>query len=193
MIILHVSWEYPPFRIIGELAWKVQEIVRNLRVFCRPVVVHPGPENKQYKDDDIEVIMFRDTGYLRGNFIVYSHELVYGALTKLPYFLSYRDFPLIHGHDWIAGMIALALSRAFKKPFILSIYSTEQMRSNMDNMLSLSIESVETYLFRKADLILCHHEKLFDDLRERFGKKVIKYNSIRDVYNAYLRVAGGRS
>jgi len=190
--ILHVSWEYPPYRIIGQLAWDIQEMVRGLQKMFNVVVVHPGPLTKRYRDGEIDVYMFHDEGYPKRNFIVYAYELTFNSLIKLPYILPYKDYLIIHSHEWLSEMIGLILARTFKKPLILSVYSLERMRSSMNNMLSLSIESIENYLLDEAAHILCHNPEVFNMLQGKYGGKVTLYRDIDQLRDLYLKFAGNR-
>jgi len=162
MRVAILTWEYPP-RIISELSTYTQVLSQGL--------VEKGFE--------VHVVTFHDT--LRGDQKESSGVIVHWVgnpvlthLNVLTWDLTlscefervcaniYYDsgrIDLIDCHEWLSVVAAATLKRAFRIPFVMTIDTLEEQRSNFGNEpLNLAIRSIERMGTREALLVLVKSE-----------------------------------
>ncbi len=162
MRVAILTWEYPP-RIISGLSTYTQVLSQSL----------------VEKGFDVHVVTFHDT--LRGDEKEPSGVMVHRVgnpvathLNVLTWDLAlscefervcaniYYDtgrLDLIDCHEWLSVIAAITLKRAFGIPFVMTIDTLEEQRSNFGNEpLNLAIRSIERMGTREALSVLVKSE-----------------------------------
>ena len=188
--VLHISTEYPPYRVVGSLAFQVRDLVTRLSSKHDVYLIHPANFDGSYMDGNIRVFTISDKWF--SDVVAYMHFLLVEVLSRAPYVIP-RDIDLIHAHEWIAAVIAKVLSQRLKVPYIVSAYSTEPIRSgNSMSLLSLTIRDWERYAFSSALYVIAHNKPTYESLRNHYGINAVEVRSMDDVESVYDEVSHQR-
>lgn len=189
--VLHISLEYPPHRIIGPLAYTVRELVTSLSKYYDVYLIHPANFDGNYLDGDVKVYAISDRWF--SDVLAYAHYLTVEISSRAPYIIP-KDIILIHAHDWIPAMVGKVLAGRLHKPLVVSLYTTEPMRSGGSlSLLSLSITDWEKYVLSSANYIIAHNRSALDSLSRDYGLKAVFYNDVNTVLSVYNDVIRLRS
>ncbi|MGB2925710.1 MAG: glycosyltransferase family 4 protein [Limnothrix sp.] len=131
MVILVLSWEFPP-RVVGGIARHVGELypeIVGLGHQVHLVTVQSQDASARELVEGIEVHrlsipekddFFEWVEVMNQVMLTYCQQLLDGSL----------EFDLVHAHDWLVGEAAIALKHHFKIPIIATIHATEYGRHN---------------------------------------------------------------
>lgn len=183
MKVLHISTEYPPHRVVGSLAFQVRDLVMKLSEKHEIYLIHPANFEGSYMDGNVRIYAVGDRWF--SDVVAYMHFLLVEIASKAPYVVP-GDVELIHSHDWIASVIARVMSQRLRVPYIVSVYSTEPMRSGGGvSLLSLTIRDWERYAFSSAYYVIAHNRPVYEALRRDYGIEAIEVRSVDDVARLY--------
>lgn len=189
--VLHISLEYPPHRVVGPLAYTVRELVTELSKYYDIYLIHPANFDGNYLDGDVKVYAISDRWF--SDVLAYAHYLVVEISSRAPYIIP-NDIVLIHAHDWIPAMVSRILAERLHKPLVVSIYTTEPMRSGGSlSLLSLSISDWERYVFSGTNYVIAHNRSVLDSLARDYGLRAISYSDVRTVLDVYQDVIKAKS
>ncbi|MGC8606982.1 MAG: glycosyltransferase [Vulcanisaeta sp.] len=181
--VLHISTEYPPYRVIGTLAFQIRDLVTQLSNKYEIYLVHPANFDGSYMDGNVHIYTVRDSWF--SDVIAYMHFLLVEILSRIPYVIP-RDLDLVHAHEWIASVIAKIISQRLRVPYIVSAYSTESIRSGgAMSLLSLTIRDWEKYAFSSANYVIAHNKPTFESLRDHYGINAIEIRNVNDLDKIY--------
>ncbi len=187
---MHVSTEYPPYRIIGSLAFQVRDLVTRLSNRYEIYLVHPANFDGSYMDGNVRIFTVSDRWF--SDVVAYMHFLLVEILSRIPYVIP-RDINFVHAHDWIAAVIAKVISQRLKVPYIVSAYSTEPIRSGDSiSLLSLTIRDWERYAFSSALYVIAHNKPTYESLRNHYGINAVEVRSMDDVEAIYSEISHQR-
>ncbi|WP_069806553.1 glycosyltransferase [Vulcanisaeta thermophila] len=189
--VLHISLEYPPHRVIGPLAYTIRDLVTQLSRYYEIYLIHPADFDGDYMDGDVRVHAVSDRWF--SDVLVYAHYLVSEVSSKAPYIVP-RDVVLIHAHDWIPAMVGRVIAKRLRKPLIVSVYTTEPMRSGGSlSLLSLSITDWERYVLSEADHVIAHSRFALESLSRDYGIKASLFNDLSTILSIYRDVIKPRA
>ncbi len=175
MRLLMISWEYPP-HMQGGLGRHVLELLPALRqnpgVTIHLVTPRFG-EGEAYESFGNLVIHRVDApAPARDNL----HGGAWHANNVLGFYIeslwrSVGGFDLVHAHDWLVSFAAVAVSRAYGVPLIVTIHATERGRNRgwLTTPLSQQIHDAETNLTQAANLIITASEFMRNEVQSFFG------------------------
>lgn len=182
MKVLMLSWEYTP-HIVGGMGAHVVELVPEL--IADGVEVHlvvpnfgGGEFNEPLRGPDgmpaangSQVYRIDPSG-MEGDFFAntwHDNILVQEFCSQL---IKHRGgFDLIHDHDWLSGMAAIALKHNFHLPLLATIHATEMGRNNgkLHGDLQRSIHMAEWWLTYEAWRIITCSQYMSWEVQTYFG------------------------
>lgn len=128
MKILHLSWEYPPYKV-GGLATHVEELTRaQAKQGHEPIVVTCAFEGKEGYENVEGVHVFRfDADKIPAedfpSWTLQMNSLMQNQASQV--MSEFRDIALIHTHDWLSATSAIALKHIYRIPLVSTIHSLE--------------------------------------------------------------------
>lgn len=181
--VLHISPEYPPHRVVGALAFQVRDLVVRLSEKYEVYLIHPAGFTGSYMDGNVRVYTVSDKWF--SDVVAYMHFLLVEVLSRAPYVIP-SDLGFVHAHDWIASVIAKVIAQRLRVPYIVSVYSTESMRSGGSvSLLSLTIRDWERFAFSSAYYVIAHNRPTYESLKRDYGIEAIEVRSTDDVVRLY--------
>ncbi len=162
MRVAILTWEYPP-RVIGEQATYTQILSQNLAQ--KGFEVHVVTFNDTLKGDEREssgVVVHRVGNPVATHLNVLTWDLTLSCeferiCANIHYDIGRLD--LIDCHEWLSIVAATTLNKAFGIPFVMTIDTLEEQRSNFGNApLNLAIRSIERMGTREAFSVLVKSE-----------------------------------
>lgn len=185
MRVLMLSWECPP-HITGGLGKHVAELTPALT--RRGVEVHLVTPSR---DTGYATEVTRDAAIHRTyapagpwRFPTFFAEVVHLnlALESVSREIIERDgpFDLIHSHDWLTSLAAIALKSACKLPLLTTIHATERGRGrgHLRNHLSHEINDAEVRLTYEAWRIICCARYMAREIHSYFSTPLDKIDVI---------------
>ena len=147
MRVAILTWEYPP-RVVGDMALYVQSLARELAENgLKTHVVTYNEDIKGVQKDPFHVIVHRIGNPVKTylNIITWvltlSQELE-RATADIHYDIGPID--LIDCQEWITVPSACCLSKALGIPYVMTLHSLEEQRSqNINSPISLTIRHLE--------------------------------------------------
>lgn len=189
--VLHISTEYPPHRIVGSMAFQVRDLVTQLSSRHEIYLIHPANFDGNYMDGNVHVFAISDRWF--SDVVAYMHFLLVEVLSRAPYLVP-KDVDFVHAHDWIAAVIAKVLSHRLGVPYVVSVYSTEPIRSGGNvSLLSLTIRDWERYALSSALYAIAHNRPTYESLRNDYGINAVEVRSVNDVESIYNEVSHQRA
>ncbi len=189
--VLHISTEYPPHRVVGLMAFQVRDLVTQLSSRYEIYLIHPANFDGSYTDGNVRVFTVSDRWF--SDVVAYMHFLLVEMLSRMPYVIP-RDIDFVHAHDWIAAVIARAVSERLRVPYIVSVYSTEPIRSgNAISLLSMTIRDWERYALSSALYVIAHNKPAYESLRNDYGIDAVEVRSVGDVGSIYDSISHQRA
>jgi glycosyltransferase involved in cell wall biosynthesis len=161
--VLMLSWEFPP-RIVGGISRHVDELSRALvRAGVEVDVLtahHPGAPREEETTPGLRVLRAGPAPVEPADFIGEIHQLDFGLLERFLTFqrnsLGYREYDLIHAHEWLVGFAARALRFGLEVPLVATIHATESGRNGgIHTRMQQYIHSVEWMLTYDAWRVIC--------------------------------------
>ena len=120
--------------------------------------------------------------------LLYDDVDVFGESVKDKVFLYNRlvdeladglDFDIIHAHDWMTFLAAIALKNKFQKPLVLHVHSLEYDRVGHKDVGW--VYDIERFAMSKADRVISVSNYTKGIIESNYG---LSQNHIRTVYNA---------
>ncbi len=128
MKILHLSWEYPPYKV-GGLATHVEELARaQARLGYEPIVVTCAFEGKQgYENvDGVHIFRFDADNIPAEDFPSWALQMNILMQNQASQVMSeFRDISAFHAHDWLSATSAVALKHIYRIPLVSTVHSLE--------------------------------------------------------------------
>ncbi len=195
-----LTWEYPP-RIIGELSTYAKTLAQ--------VLSGHGFE--------VHVVTFHDTlrGEDREPSGVYVHRVANPVSTHIniltwdlalscefervcaDIFYDIGRIDLVDCHEWLCVVAATTIKRAFGTPFVITLDSLEEQRSNFNNTpLNLAIQSIERTGTHEAVSVLVKSEQMktevlklhsLDSRKVRVIPRVGSFEGVDGLYEKFAR------
>jgi glycogen(starch) synthase len=167
-----LSWEFPP-RIVGGIARHVDELSRALvRAGVEVDVLtahHPGAPAEEEMIPGLRVLRAGPAPVEPPDFIGEIHQLDFGLLERFLSFqrksLNYREYDLIHAHEWLVGFAARSLRFGLDVPVVATIHATESGRNGgIHTRMQHYIHSVEWMLTYDAWRVICCSHAMADEV-----------------------------
>ena len=156
-----LTWEFPP-KVIGEISEIVQFIVHELcRNGVKSIVVYPSFHDASYSNGLAEVYSTAESIRTNLHVLHYVISISIDLVRKSSeiFYQKRGKIDIIHAHEWTSCIAAIWLKELFKKPLVISVYTTEDMRGGRRDLLSKSIHQVEEMCFKNADIIVTHSKE----------------------------------
>ncbi len=205
MHVIILSWEFPP-RIVGKLANYVKELALQLvktGVDTRVVTYHSFLMGEQEEPGGVKT--YRVTNPVRTHIgvltwvLTLNQEVERAAATI--YYNTKERISLIDAHDWHFIQAAVTLKKAFDLPFIYSVESLEDHRSEGVNYpFNMAIKSIEWLGLYEAQKVIVKSEWMRDEIiriyqvpKEKI--EVVMPSSetwIKNILEIYSSVEGGK-
>ena len=187
MIILMLTWEYPP-RIVGGIARVVHDLSQRLIKDGHDVTVITYKEgNVPYFEDDKGVKVYRVDNYMinPNNFIDWIMQLNFNMLAKANELIDKQGkIDVIHAHDWLVAYAAKSLKNSYDIPIVATIHATEAGRnSGIHNETQRYINDTEWMLTYEANEVIVNSNYMKCELQRNFGLPFEKINVIPNGVN----------
>ena len=161
MLILHLSWEYPPL-VYGGLGRHIHALAEEQARQGHEVVVLTQTEGEPEAGThngvtvvrtprDVPIVPF-DAGHLLGWVAGLEH-----SLTRSLARLSGRFEPeVVHAHDWMVAHTAVTSQVLVDRPLVTTFHATEAGRHQgwLTDDLSVSIHTVEWWLAQHSTRVI---------------------------------------
>ena len=162
MRVAILTWEYPP-RIIGDLSTYTQVLSQGL--VEKGFEVHVVTYHEILRGDEKQpsgVTVHRVGNPVATHLNVLTWDLTLSCEFERVCANIYYDagrIDLIDCHEWLSVVAATTLKRAFGIPFVMTVDTLEEQRSNFGNEpLNLAIRSIERMGTREALSVLVRSE-----------------------------------
>lgn len=171
MRVLLLSWEFSP-RILGELGRYVDKLAHNLekRNVDVYVVTFQGDGDGRIRESNgIKVCRVSNPVQTHINILTWDSTLMteFIRVSSNFYYSVQRQIHLIDVHDWMCIQAAVQLKKAFDLPFLYTIHSLEEHRSNFASApLNIAIRNLEHLGIVEADRILVKSEWMRTELEK---------------------------
>jgi glycogen synthase len=155
--ILMLCWEYPP-NVVGGLSRHVYSLSVHLaKMGCDVHVITAG--NNELQDFELingvkvhRVIPINDQD---PSFLSWIGGLNLAMAFKAEKLAEETRFHLIHAHDWLVGVVAIAIKELLSIPLLTTIHATEHGRNNgVYTEIQKFIHSKEQQLIGASDQII---------------------------------------
>lgn len=180
MRLIILTWEYPP-RVVGELAIFVDKLAHALVAHNVDVYVVTFQEDGSGLIQEFNGIkLCRVANPVQDHISILTWDLTlmteFERVSSNIYYAAGKEIDLIDAHEWTCVSAAVILKKAFNIPFLFTIHSLEEHRSNFANEpLNISIRNLEHLGIVEADRILVKSDwmkKEISKLHEGFEDKV---------------------
>lgn len=131
MKILHLTWEYPPYKV-GGLSTHVEELAQaQQKLGHEPIIVTCAYEGKDGYENANGMHIFRfDADHIPAedfpSWTLQMNILMQNQASEV--ISEFGDMPLIHSHDWLSATSAVSLKHIYRIPLISTIHSLESGR-----------------------------------------------------------------
>lgn len=178
-----LSWEYPP-HIVGGLGRHVFYLSRALSSRGIHVIVctfTDGSSPAEEVLDGVRVLRVNPYNMRYPDFTSWIHGL---NLLMVECALKFRDFDLIHVHDWLTATSGVTLKHIMRKPLVATIHSTELGRrgGNLKNDHERHIHEIEWLLSYEAWRVICCSKYMVDEVSRFLGCPLGKIVKIHNGY-----------
>jgi hypothetical protein len=204
MRVIIFSWEYPP-RIVGKLAEYVSALATQLvknKVETYIVTYHDFLTGTSEEASGVKTVRVANPvrthiGVL--TWVLTLNQEVERAAANI-YYQANRQIDLIDVYDWHFIPAAVTLTNALDIPFVYSVESLEDHRSQTANTpYNMAIKSIEWLGFYEAEKVSVKSEWMRDEIvriykvpKEKI--KVVLPNTsswVKEILELYTAVAGG--
>ncbi|NOQ55215.1 MAG: glycosyltransferase [Nanohaloarchaea archaeon] len=171
MKVLHLSWEFPPYKV-GGIGTVLEDLTRSqVEQGIEPIIVTCGFEGNVGYEHRNGVHIYRfDADYIPAEDF-HSWALQMGMLMQnkaCEVMNEHKDIKLIHAHDWLVATAAIGLKHIYRRPMISTIHALESGRyGGIEGDRQELIHSLEKKLAYESWRIICNSE---------FMKRSISYS-----------------
>ncbi|RCX20143.1 glycosyltransferase involved in cell wall biosynthesis [Anaerobacterium chartisolvens] len=184
MRILMLSWEYPP-RIVGGISRVVHDLAQELGEKGNEIHVvtcwEAGTEEME-RDKNVFVHRVHTYDINTINFVDWVLQLNFSIIEcSIRLITQYKDFDIIHAHDWIVAFAAKTLKNAYLIPMIATIHATEYGRNwGVHNDMQRYIHNVEWWLTYESWKIIVNSEYMSNEVKNIFE---LPEDKVRVIHN----------
>jgi glycosyltransferase involved in cell wall biosynthesis len=172
--VIILTWEFPP-RVVGEQAVYVETLSRSL--VARDVDVHvitfqDGGDGSIQEFDGIKVSRISNPIETHVNILTWDLALMteFERISSDILYSAEGVIDLIDAHEWTCISAAILLKRAFNLPFLYTIHSLEEHRSNFaKEPLNVAISNLEHLGVVEADRLLVTSHWMRSQIRRVHG------------------------
>jgi hypothetical protein len=201
MQVIIFSWEYPP-RIVGKLSGEVKELSTKLALEKVDVNLVTYDNVPSRTVDASGVRVFRVSNPVRTHNGVLTWVLTLNQEVERAaadaYYEADKQIDVIDAYDWHFIPAAVTLYDGLNIPFVFSVESLEDHRSNFaNNAYNMTIKSIEWLGFYEAKTIFVKTQWMLNEIVRiyKVPKEKIKIVSSapQDRLAIYDSLAGGNS
>ena len=187
MIILLLSWEYPP-RIVVGIARVVHDLSNRMIKDGHDVTVITYKEGSApYFENDKGVHVHRVDNYLinPNNFIDWIMQMNFCMVSKVNELLAKGEqFDVIHAHDWLVAYAAKTIKDSYAIPVVATIHATESGRNKgIHDETQRYINDAEWMLTYEASEVIVNSKYMKSELQHLFGLPYDKINVVPNGVN----------
>ncbi len=204
MRVVIFSWEYPP-RIVGQLAGYISALATQLvknKVETYVVTYHDFLTGSVEEPTGVKTVRVSNPvrthiGVL--TWVLTLNQEVERAAANI-YYGANKQIDLIDVYDWHFIPAAVTLKNALEIPFVYSVESLEDHRSQTANTpYNMAIKSIEWLGFYEAEKISAKSDWMRDEIARIYNVprekiRVVSPNTsgwVKEVLDLYTAVAGG--
>lgn len=171
MRVVIITWEYPP-RIIGEIARHVEKVASTLEdggADVSVVTFNDKLQGLERQSNGVEVHRVANPVEPHLNVLTWNLTLAteFERIASDIYYSTQRRIDVIDAHEWLSIVPATIIKKAFGIPFIYSLYSLEEQRSqHADAPLNTTIKNLERLGVCEASKVLVESEQLKSDVEK---------------------------
>ena len=181
MKVLMLSWEYPP-HIVGGLGKHVYYISKALAIKNIDITIityTDGTSKSEEFIDNIRVLRVNPYSLRYPDFTSWIHGMNLLMVEKA---LKFKNFDIIHVHDWLTALAGINIKHIMRKPLIATIHSTElgRRRGYLSNDYERHIHEIEWILTYEAWRIICCSNYMVNEVSNFFQCPL---NKIVRIYN----------
>lgn len=169
MRIAILTWEYPP-RVVGDMALYVQALSQQLakhRVETHVVTYNENLKGVQEESSGVTVHRIGNPVKTHLNILTWVLALSQ-ELERITADIHYDTGPidLLDCQEWITVPAACSLSKALRIPYVMTIHSLEEQRSeNPNNPVSLTIRHFEKLGTQTSSKIIVTSQKMKEEVQ----------------------------
>jgi hypothetical protein len=205
MRVIILCWEFPP-RTVGKLADHMRELTQKLvenEVETYLVTYHEYLTG--FREEPEGVKTYRVKSPVRTHISVLTWVLTLNQEVERVaadiFFVADRQVDLVDVHDWHFIPAAVTLKKAFNLPFLYSVESLEDHRSQGANsVFNMSIKSIEWLGMYEAEKIVMKSEWMRDEISRIYRVPTDKikvftpesWKWMNEILETYKSVAGGK-
>jgi glycogen(starch) synthase len=199
-----LSWEYPP-RVVGKLAEQVSALAAQLvknRVETNVVTYNDAMTGEVRETSGVKVVRVANPVRSHVNVLTWVLTLnqeVERAAANI-YYQAGKNIDVIDVHDWHFIPAAVTLKNALRIPFVYSVDSLEDHRSQAASApLNMAIRGIEWLGFYEAQKVIVKSDwmqseiiRIYSAPKEKiFVRSVNGNGSIKEILNIYKTTSGG--
>lgn len=199
MHVIILSWEYPP-RVVGKLSSEVKTLSQQLlsKKVNVSIVTYDDFPSQTTQADGAKTIKVSNPVHTHAGILTWVLTLnqeVERAAAKV-YYEASKQVDLINVFDWHFIPAAVTLHDGLGIPFIYSVESLEDHRSNFaNNPSNRAIKSIEWLGFYEASVVTVKTQWMLDEVTRAYKVpkekiKVISPNA-KDMLPIYNSLSGG--
>lgn len=178
-----MSWEYPP-HIVGGLGRHVFHLSKTLASKGVEVEVLTYTDGSSPSDevvDGVRVARVNPYSLRYPDFTSWIHGL---NLLMVDRATKFKDYDLIHVHDWLTATSGIMIKHMMRKPLIATIHSTELGRrgGSLKNEHERHIHEIEWLLSYEAWRVICCSRYMVGEVSKFLGCPKEK---IVQIHNGY--------
>jgi glycosyltransferase involved in cell wall biosynthesis len=181
MKVLILSWEYPPHIIggLGKHVYHISKALASKNIDTTVITYTDGTSKSEEIIDNVRVLRVNPYSLRYPDFTSWIHGMNLLMIEKA---LKFRNFDIIHVHDWLTALAGINIKHIMRKPLIATIHSTElgRRRGYLSNDHEKHIHEIEWILTYEAWRIICCSNYMVNEVSNFFQCPL---NKIVRIYN----------
>jgi glycosyltransferase involved in cell wall biosynthesis len=181
MKVLILSWEYPPHIIggLGKHVYHISKALASKNIDTTVITYTDGTSKSEEITDNVRVLRVNPYSLRYPDFTSWIHGMNLLMIEKA---LKFKNFDIIHVHDWLTALAGINIKHIMRKPLIATIHSTElgRRRGYLSNDHEKHIHEVEWILTYEAWRIICCSNYMVNEVSNFFQCPL---NKIVRIYN----------
>ncbi|NHV46012.1 MAG: glycosyltransferase family 4 protein [Candidatus Verstraetearchaeota archaeon] len=181
MKVLILSWEYPPHIIggLGKHVYHISKALASKNIDTTVITYTDGTSKSEEIIDNVRVLRVNPYSLRYPDFTSWIHGMNLLMIEKA---LKFKNFDIIHVHDWLTALAGINIKHIMRKPLIATIHSTElgRRRGYLSNDHEKHIHEVEWILTYEAWRIICCSNYMVNEVSNFFQCPL---NKIVRIYN----------